>query len=93
MMSDLSNYYVIKKYKHGWVLGEINNNVSQFISREELIDMGYISETKNEFNTNVLGTSPPIIVPTISLNIPKKKKVKNKLRADTDPDWRSSKEI
>lgn len=84
-MTDLSCYYVIRKYKHGWVLGKIDTNKEHFISREKLIEMGYIAE---EEESNILSTTPPsaIVVPNGPLV-----KQKIKLRADTDPDWRKSK--
>ena len=84
-ITDLSCYYVIKKYKHGWVLGKIGTNKDDFISREKLIELGYIAE-EEESNNNILSTTPPsaIVVPTGPF-------LKSKLRADNDPDWRKNK--
>jgi hypothetical protein len=98
-MTDLSGYYIIKKYNHGWQLGIIGTNDSEFFSREKLVDMGYLSGTEEESNASILGTTPPIIVPTgLSLVEPKKRlkqnnnKQKSKHRADNDPNWRKSKD-
>lgn len=83
-MTDLSCYYVIRKYKHGWILGKIGTDKEDFVSREKLVEMGYVAEEES----NILSTTPPsaIVVPNGSLI-----KEKIKLRADTDPDWRKSK--
>ena len=93
-ISDLSEYYTIKKYRHGWVLGRIADNETFFISREKLITMGYL-ENSEEPETNEI-TMPPnvIIVPTESYinNTPRQKiPVKYKNRADNDTDWRKNK--
>lgn len=97
-ISDLSEYYIVKKYRHGWQLGKIGSEESKFISREELVIMGYLEESDEESNINILGTTPPsaIIVPTgFSPLEPKRKSPKNppksKCRADNDPNWRKSK--
>lgn len=94
---DLSDYYIIKKYKHGWHLAKIGTEMSQFISREELINMGYIVEPDDDSNNNIISTTPPsaIIVPTGDYNFNNKSKnsIKSKFRADNDPDWRKSKGI
>ena len=85
-IKDLSCHYVIRKYKHGWMLGKIGTNEDDFISRERLIELGYIADTEEESNINMLSTTPPsaIVVPTGTT-------LKSKLRADNDPDWRKSK--
>ncbi|CAN5861943.1 hypothetical protein BH23THE1_BH23THE1_33880 [soil metagenome] len=75
--TDLSGYYVIKKFWHGWLLGKVTNNESKFISRDKLIEMGYLIMSDNENNSDVLGTSPPalptvIVVPTSPSNIRKR---------------------
>ena len=87
-ITDLSHYYVVRKYKHGWILGKIGTNKDDFISREKLIELGYIADVDEEPNINMLSTIPPtaIVVPNGSLL-----KQKFKLRADSDPDWRKSK--
>lgn len=97
-MNDLSGYYVIKKHNHGWQLGIIGTSEIVFFSRDKLVSMGYVSESQEDSNVSILGTTPPIIVPTgLSLAEPKKRQKQNssrsksKHRADNDPDWRKSK--
>lgn len=80
-ITDLSDYYVVKKYKHGWILGKIGTTTDEFISYEKLVEFGYI---KDESNDVILSTA--IVVP----NSPPVKP-KTKYRADNDPDWRKSK--
>lgn len=99
LVTDLSGYYIIKRYNHGWQLGKIGSEESHFISREELVDMGYLAEPEEESNLNIMGTTPPsaIIVPTGLHLEPKKKpniknKTKSKFRADNNSNWRKSKE-
>lgn len=107
LKADLSGYYIIKKFRHGWMLGQVDTNDSRFFPREDLIKMGYLADTGEESDLNVLGTTPPsvIVVPTSPSNFRKRSKsldkldsankkipVKIKNRADKDPDWRKNKD-
>ena len=86
-ITDLSCYYVIKKYKHGWVLGKIGTNKDDFISREKLIELGYIAE---EANSNILSTTA-LLSHNNAIVVPTGPSLKSKLCADNDPNWRKSK--
>lgn len=75
---DLSNHYVMKKFHDGWLVGPIEGGEPRFVSRAQLIEMGYL----NGVESNALEPSPTptaIVVPTA------------KSRADLDPDWRKNK--
>ena len=42
--TDLSNYYIIRKFRHGWLMKNQNSEETIFIPRERLVKMGYISD-------------------------------------------------
>ena len=44
--TDLSNYYIAKKFRHGWLMQEQSSDKTVFIPRERLIEMGYIRDEK-----------------------------------------------
>lgn len=91
-MADLSRYYIIKKFRHGWLLGKVENDESQFISREELVKMGFLADTGDYSSASMLGSSPPsvIVVPTSPSSVQKRSQSsdKNKYRNDNNSDWR-----
>lgn len=63
-ITDLTNYFVIKKYPDGWLVSKNNPGERPiFLQNEKLISMGYL----NEETPSVRHPSPPpavILVPT-----------------------------
>lgn len=49
--TDLSKYYIMKKFKHGWLMQLQNSNEVVFIPKDHLIKLGYIRDEKNTSTT------------------------------------------
>jgi len=66
MPTDLSNYFIAKKFRHGWLMQEQNSDRTIFISRENLIRMGYLHDDRNSQSSSrrSWGHSEVIVVPT-----------------------------
>lgn len=105
LLTDLSGYYIIKKYRHGWLLGSVKfNNEQCFLSSKQLIEMGYLdpSEYESENENEQLANTPlaiPIIVPTSPSTFKKRSKSYDKEfltpqsnQTNLNIDWRKSKE-
>jgi len=75
---DFSRYYVVQQYDHGWVIKSQSTNETQFISKSELIKLGYLPE---EYTEKKNRKTPEAIY------IPSKKKI---LKSDLSHNWRRS---
>ena len=42
--TDLSQYYIVRKFKHGWLFRSQHSDDTVFLSREQLINKGYLPE-------------------------------------------------
>ncbi len=82
MSAECPNFYVVKKYNHGWLLRDPKNNTVLFLTNEQLAQRGFISyETKP--------SKPPSSAPKVIIVPTRLRRSLSARRADTDPDWRA----
>lgn len=62
--TDLSKYFIAKKFQHGWLMQEQKGDKTIFIPREHLAKMGYIRKETVQQKRNSWGRSGAIVVPT-----------------------------
>jgi hypothetical protein len=76
----MPDFYVVRKYNHGWVIRDPKTDHVSFYTNEELAQKGYISR---ELKIVLPPASAPkvIIAPTEPL--------KRTTKAELNPDWRS----
>lgn len=82
-LTNLDEYYIIKKFNNGWLMGSVLRNESLFIPQKDLIRMGYL-EGPIENNKPIL-VKPGIIV------VPTEDQRPSKSRADQNLNWRRTK--
>ncbi len=63
-LSDLSDYYTIKKLSTGWLVGSKQNNEARFIPNDELVRMGYIRKEDHPKPPDISHSPTVIVVPT-----------------------------
>lgn len=72
-LTDLSQYYIIKKFQHGWLVGSLTDSSSLFVTRSELVRMGYESEPADI----TLSSTPPAIPTVIMVPTGREKRSKS----------------
>ena len=65
MSHDLSRYFVVKKFNDGWLMGSQNGPETIFVTRDELIKVGYLPADDPNIVLNRL--VPPTKVITIPI--------------------------
>ena len=60
--TDLSDYFIVKKFRHGWLMQKQNSDKTAFIPKETLIRMGYVQEEKMSTPSRNSLEYPEIIV-------------------------------
>jgi len=66
--TDLSNYYVVKKFQHGWLMREQKGEKTVFVPTKDLIKIGYKREERTsrvESSRKSWEYSGAIVVPAV----------------------------